>query len=341
MLNVLLLNAYSANHAERLRGLLTTDWRVSTLAEQDAAPLLETALREADALVTTRYGHTMPRAPRLRLIQSPVSGHDRVVEAAIPPGCTFCNVHEHETAVSEYVMLAMLEWKIGLARLDSGFRAGDWTGGVAIAGHTHGELAGRTLGIVGLGRIGRAVARRAKAFDMRVIAATRTPRSGEDHVDAQASLGELDAMLPRCDFLAMTCPLNDETRGLIDARRLALCKPELVIINVARAAVLDEEALYTALRGAHIAGAVLDVWYSYPTAEDPAARASRFPFHELSNVILTPHCSAWTDGLIERRWRFIAGNLDRLARGEPLQNIVFGPRVPAQASATTSTCLDN
>jgi phosphoglycerate dehydrogenase-like enzyme len=207
MLNVLLLNAYSANHAERLRGLLTTDWRVSTLDEKEAVASLEKALGEADALVTTRYGLTMPEAPRLRLIQSPVSGHDRVVEAAIPPQCTFCNVHEHETAVSEYVMLAMLEWKIGLARLDAGFRAGEWTGGVAVPGHTHGELAGKTLGLVGLGRIGRAVARRAKAFDMHVIAVTRTAlRSSEDHVDAQCSMGELDAMLPRCDFLAVTCP---------------------------------------------------------------------------------------------------------------------------------------
>ena len=341
MLNVLLLNAYSANHAERLRHLLTTKWQVSTLDESEREASLEAALRSADALVTTRYGLAMPPAPRLRLIQSPVSGHDRVVAAAIPPQCTFCNVHEHEIAVSEYVMLAMLEWKIRLARLDAGFRAGDWTGGVAVAGHTHGELAGKTLGLIGLGHIGRAVACRAKAFEMRVIAVTRTPRSGEDHVDAQGSMKELDELLPRCDFLAVTCPLNEETRGLIDARRLALCKAELVIINVARAAALDEVALYTALRDHRIAGAVLDVWYAYPTADNPAARPSRFPFHELSNVIVTPHCSAWTDGLIERRWRFIAGNLDRLARGEPLQNIVLRPRLPAQGGTPTLTCLDN
>ena len=329
MLNVLLLNAYSANHAERLRRLLTTKWQVATLDERRSGASLENALQEIDALVTTRFGRNMPPAPRLRLIQSPVSGHDRVVAAAIPPQCTFCNVHEHEIAISEYVMLAMLEWKIRLARLDAGFRAGDWTGGVAVSGHTHGELAGKTLGLVGLGRIGHAVARRAKAFDMRVIAVTRTPRSGEDHLDSQAAMAELDAMLPHCDFLAVTCPLNDETRGLIDARRLALCKAELVIINIARAAVLDEEALYTALRDQSIAGAILDVWYSYPTADNPNARPSRFSFHELANVIMTPHCSAWTDGLIERRWRFIAGNLDRLARGEPLQNIVLHPRKPA------------
>ena len=176
MLDVVLLNAYAANHAERLRRLLTTNWQVSTLDERAGEASLEGALRKADALVTTRYGVSMPKAPRLKLIQSPVSGHDRVVAAAIPPSCTFCNVHEHEIAVSEYVMLAMLEWEIRLMRLDAGFRAGNWRGGVAVAGHTHGELAGKTLGLIGLGQIGRAVARRAKAFDMNVVAVTRTPR---------------------------------------------------------------------------------------------------------------------------------------------------------------------
>jgi phosphoglycerate dehydrogenase-like enzyme len=332
MLNVLLLNAYSANHAERLRGLLRTSWHVATFDERVSGTSLEAGLREADALVTTRYASTMPPAPRLRLVQSPVSGHDRMDEAAIPPGCTVCNVHEHEIGVSEYVLLAMLDWNVGLARLDARLRGGNWTGGVAVAGHTHGELAGKTLGLIGVGRIGRAVARRAKAFDMRVIAVSRTLRSGEDHIDDQGSMHELDAMLPRCDFLAVTCPLNEMTRGLIDARRLALCKPQLVIINVARAAVLEEEALYRALRDRLIAGAVLDVWYAYPTPENPAARPSHLPFHELANVIMTPHCSAWTDGLIERRWRFIAGNLDRFARGEPVQNVIIGPRPLPQAN---------
>ena len=330
MLNVLLLNAYSANHAERLRRSLMTQWQVATLDEKEGEAALARALAEADALVTTRFGPSMPQAPRLKLIQSPVAGFDRVVEAAIPPGCSFCNAHEHEIAVSEYVLLAMLEWNVRLARLDASFRTGDWTGGVAVAGHTHGELAGKTVGLIGLGRIGRAVARRAKAFDMHVVGVTRTARASVDDLDALCPMQELDSMLPRCDFLVVSCPLDEATRGMIDARRLSLCKPQLVIVNVARAAILDEEGLYLALRDRIIAGAVLDVWYSYPTPSEPRAHPSRFPFHELSNVIMTPHCSAWTDGLIERRWRFIARNLDRLARGEPLQNVVFAPRGPAQ-----------
>jgi phosphoglycerate dehydrogenase-like enzyme len=272
----------------------------------------------------------LPSAPKLKLIQTPVSGYDRLEPATLPPDCVVCNVHEHETGIGEYAMLAMLEWSIGLARLDAGFRRGDWTGGVAVAGNTHVELSGKRLGIIGFGRIGQALARRAKAFDMQVSAVTRMPRPAGQPIDELAGMDKLDALLGRSDFIVVTCPINGETRGLVDARRLRLCKPSAVIINVARAQVIEEEALYQALRDRVIAGAVLDVWYSYPTPADNAPRPSRFPFHELPNLIMTPHCSAWTDGLIERRWRFIAGNLDRFARNEELRNIVIRPKAAAQ-----------
>ncbi|SDR35422.1 Phosphoglycerate dehydrogenase [Rhizobiales bacterium GAS113] len=330
VLNVLLLNAYAANHAERLRQALTTPWVVHTVREEEAGAKLEAALRDADALVSTRYGSTLPPAPKLKLIQIPVAGHDRLDPVTIPPDCVVCNVHEHETGISEYVMLAMLDWNVRLSHLDASFRAGDWTGGVAVAGHTHGELSGKKLGIIGFGRIGQALARRAKAFDMRVSAVTRASRPSAQPLDELAAMEHLDTLMAQSDFIVVTCPLNEETRGLIDARRLRLCKPSAVIVNVARAQVIEEEALYKALHGRVIAGAVLDVWYSYPTPADQAARPSRFPFHELPNLIMTPHCSAWTDGLIERRWRFIAGNLDRFARNEELRNVVIRPKAAAQ-----------
>jgi phosphoglycerate dehydrogenase-like enzyme len=133
----------------------------------------------------------------------------------------------------------------------------------------------------------------------------------------------IDDLLPQCDFVLIACPLTAETRGLIDARRLRLMRPQAVLVNVARAAIVDEEALFQALSSRSIAGAVLDVWYAYPTAEEPQAKPSRFPFESLDNVTMTPHASAWTDELIARRWRFIAANLDRFARGEALQNVVI------------------
>jgi phosphoglycerate dehydrogenase-like enzyme len=95
-----------------------------------------------------------------------------------------------------------------------------------------------------------------------------------------------------------------------------------VLINVARGDIVAEEALYAALRDKTIAGAVLDTWYVYPSSAEPDPYPSRFPFHELDNLIMTPHASGWTDKLLDRRWRVMAENLDRLAAGQELRNMV-------------------
>jgi phosphoglycerate dehydrogenase-like enzyme len=323
-MKVLLLNAYAAIHAERLRRLLTTPWDIATFREGDRRENLVAALADADAVVVTRYTADLPPAPRLKLIQSPAAGYDRMDAKAIPPGCVVCNVHEHAIGISEYVMLAMLEWQIGSRRIDANFRRGSWEDGLSVLGPTHGEVFGKTLGIVGLGHIGLAVARRAKAFGMRVTAATRTPRAHR-HVDWVVGIDALDAWLPECDFILIACPLSAGTRGLLNAPRLALCRRSAVIINVARAEIIEEAPLYAALRDGLIGGAVLDVWYRYPTPDDRDVPPASHPFHELPNVVMTPHCAAWTSGLFERRWGFIAANLDRFSSGEQLRNIVIGP----------------
>ena len=323
-MTVLLSGAYSAIHAERLRRLLTTPWTVATWREGDPDEARVAALAEADALIVTRFGAGMPPTPNLKLIQSPAAGYDRMDEAAVPRGCVVCNVHEHEIGISEYVMLAMLEWVIRLGRINANFKRGSWADGLSVLGPVHGELWGKTVGIVGLGHIGHGVARRAKAFGMRVVAATRTPRPARGAIDWIVGMDRLDEFLPNCDFILIACPLTSATRRLLDARRLALCKRSAVLINVARAEIIDEDALYATLRENIIGGAVLDVWYSYPSGEAQDARPSRHPFHELENVIMTPHCAAWTEGLFARRWSFIAANLDRFATGKTLKNVVIG-----------------
>ncbi|HEX5455080.1 MAG TPA: NAD(P)-dependent oxidoreductase, partial [Stellaceae bacterium] len=92
--------------------------------------------------------------------------------------------------------------------------------------------------------------------------------------------------------------------------------------NIARGGMIDEAAMYAALRDRTIAGAALDVWWQYPDAAEPMRRPSRFPFHELPNVIMTPHCSGWTEGMVRRRWDEIADNIGRFVRGEALVNLV-------------------
>jgi phosphoglycerate dehydrogenase-like enzyme len=121
----------------------------------------------------------------------------------------------------------------------------------------------------------------------------------------------------------IACALAPEATGLIDASRLALMKPGAMLINVARARIVDEDALYAALKDGHLGGAALDVWWQYPTEAEPERRPSRRPFHELPNVLMTPHSSSSSGATADRRWSAVAGNLDRFARGEPLQNVVL------------------
>ena len=100
-------------------------------------------------------------------------------------------------------------------------------------------------------------------------------------------------------------------------------KPGALLINVARAAIVDEDALYHALKDGHLGGAALDVWWQYPTADEPDRRPSRRPFHELPSVLITPHSSSSSEATADRRWSVVAANLDRLARGERLENVVL------------------
>ena len=174
-----------------------------------------------------------------------------------------------------------------------GFRAGSWVASPQFGGgRPHGEVLGRTLGIVGYGRIGREVAERAAGLKCRVLAANRSPITEPAPAETVYPLAELDRMLPACDTLLIACGLGPETRGLIDARRLALLKPGTLLINVARAPIVDEDALYDALKDGHLGGAALDVWWQYPTAAEPDRRTSRRPFHELPNVLMTPPAQA-------------------------------------------------
>lgn len=219
----------------------------------------------------------------------------------------------------------MLSLSRDFGRLDARLRQGVWESQWAVgapAPPLWPELAGRTLGILGYGRIGRAVARHARAFDMAVRAIRRNPerRAAEDRVRVDGP-GALNPVLREADHLAITLSLSSETRGLIGVRELGLMKRSAFLINVARGEVVEQAALYHALADGSIAGAALDVWYRYPS-EAGALRPSDAPFHELANVLMTPHVSGWTEGMLEARSRLIAANAARLLAGEPLLNLV-------------------
>jgi phosphoglycerate dehydrogenase-like enzyme len=313
-------------------GFLASAWDIE-VADQDDYAAFERALRDADALITMSWRGNVPPAPRLKLLQLPGAGLDEIDLSKVMAGTTVCNCFEHEIGIAEYVMGALLDWMINFRELDAHLRSGSWRGS-HLCGPRHGELFGKTLGIVGYGRIGRELAIRARAFGMTLRVVSRTPREGDAVVGRVDDLSKLDALLAEADFIVVTLPLSDTTRGLIDAEAFGRMKRTAVIVNVSRGAIIEEQALYVALKSRRIAGAVIDVWYRYPTPEKPEGQPASLPFHELDNILMTPHASAWTDGLLPRRSRAIAENLDRLAAGRPLLNVVRGPlETPALANA--------
>lgn len=302
---------------------LQTSWTITVVDAADPAALA-IALLDADAMISMNWRKDMPPAPKLKLLHLPGAGTDDIAFPSVPPQATVCNVFDHEIGIAEYVLAAMLQRVIGIPRMDAALRQGDWHGS-HLCGPRHGELHGQTLAIVGYGRIGREVAVRARAFGMKLLACNRTPRAGDGLVEKVAPMGDLDLLLAQADFVLLALPLDGSTTGLIGRARIALMKPTAVIINVARGALIDERALYEACRDRRIGGAVIDTWYRYPAAGETRGAPSSLPFHELDNVIMTPHGSGWTEGLLPRRCRVIAENLDRIARGEPLQNVVHSP----------------
>ena len=178
------------------------------------------------------------------------------------------------------------------------------------------ELAGATLGLVGLGSIGARVAEQASALGMRVVAV-------REHVEKEKPRGvievfppeEINEMLRQSDFVVLAAPLVDSTRGLINAARLAVMKPESYLINVGRGAQVDEHALATALREQRIAGAALDVFEQEPLPADS-------PLWRLENLLITPHTAGLTDKLWHRHYELFSDNLRRYLARQPLRFVV-------------------
>jgi len=283
-------------------------------------------LSSVDVLVSLAFTPEMgAAAKRLKLVQVPGAGLDRIDRTALPVGTALANVYGHEIGIAEYIVGAMLALTRSFGRIDASLRRGVWESQWGVGASPPPpwpELAGKTLGILGYGRIGQALARRARAFDMNVCAIRRDVlRSAAEGLSFLGGPADLDEVLRRSDYLAITLSLNDQTRGLLGARELGLMKPSAVLVNVARAEIVDEDALYRALEERRLAGAALDVWYRYPKEAGQTRPASR-PFHELSNVLMTPHVSGWTEGMLEARATLIAENIQRTARGEPPLNLI-------------------
>jgi len=320
-MKALFLGNVAADTANGIKTELVPELQIEIVA--DPKELSPEIAASADILVTNIWRADYRPAPQVRLVQSVATGIEWIEQSALPPGVPICNAYGHETAIAEYVLMVMLVWSHRFREIEGDFRVhSSWRPSWVHSGAPHGEIRGSTLGIIGLGRVGQEVARRAAAFGCRILAANRSPRPAGDGVERVYPFTALDEMLPLCDTVAICTAFGPETERLIDARRLGLMKRSALLVNIARGAIVDEDALYTALRDQTIGGAAIDVWWQYPTAAEPERRPSKHPFHELPNVIMTPHCSGWTAGMVRRRWDEVADNINRFVRGDPLINVV-------------------
>jgi len=324
MHTVLVQGCIAVAKVDLLRVRLDQDWRVTTWQPGDPLEAFGPLAAAADVVVGGGIPvQPWPAVPRLKLFQIPWAGHEFTSPDRMPAGVPVCNTFEHESTIAEYVLLGMLESQIGLGKMDAEFRAKGWAGRLPGSGTPHGELRGATVGIVGYGHIGHEVAVRARAFGMRVLGIRRSQPPCPPELDWLGTQERLDELLATSDFVVIACDLNDETRGLIDARRLGLMKPTAVIINVARGKIIDEAALFDALQARRIGGAVIDAWYNYNEPGKPEVWPANLPFEELDNILCSGHVSAWTEEMNERRWDLVAENARRVIRGEPPRNLLY------------------
>ncbi len=323
-MNVVLYGNFAASQKARIQQYLQTPCDLAAFFDDADRAEKAAALAQADVLVSTGYGANDPPAPRIRLLQCASAGTDRVDLTRLPPGCIFCNVFGHEIAIAEYIIGSVLYWALDLNALGSVLKKGTWTLPEWTGGPEHGEAYGSTIGIVGFGRIGREVALRAKALGMRVLAlsAWRSGPPDMQLLDGAFESAEAETFLRQCDYFSVCAPLSDETRALVNARWFSGMKSNAVIISVGRGEVIEEAALYRALKDGQIRAASIDVWYRYPKPSGEAVRPSAFPFHELPNIVMTPHASGRTHGTWDRRFADVARNIDAFARGEPLMNVI-------------------
>jgi D-3-phosphoglycerate dehydrogenase len=225
-------------------------------------------------------------AARLRAAIRHGAGLDMIpVEAATSAGVLVANVPAvNARSVAEHVMFVTLALLRRFRMVDRDLRAKGW-----LAGRDHAnantELAGKTIGIVGLGAVGQAVGHiAAHGFDLNVVATTRSMRPAPDKVGFLS----IDALVEQSDIIVLCCPLTEETRGLISRERISRMKPNALLINVSRGPVVDDEALIEALRKGSIGGAALDVFATQPLPQN-------HPYFGFDNVIVTPHMAGITE----------------------------------------------
>ena len=310
MSKVLFINGQGPQVAETFTRLAPVDFSVEVLPYGSPPETVLTALADADYLVlhpATLTGEVIRQAQHLKLIQLLAAGYDKVdlataQQCAIPVAT---NGGANAWAVAEHAIALLLALYKRLVACDAAVRRGDWR--QPVDGFNTFELAGKTVGIVGAGNIGRKVARRLHAFETQILyyAPNEVPEL-EEALGARRV--RLDELVTQADVISLHAPLTPATPGLLGAPQFAAMKPGTVLINTSRAELVDEAALIDALLQRKIAGAGLDVFPQEPIRRD-------HPLLALDNVLLTPHTAGHAFEGWARRCEFAWLNIRRVAAG--------------------------
>ncbi len=315
MANIVFLNAAKVDYDHTLDFSALQACGKLTLYESSSAEEIPARVQDQEVVITKE----IPLGPELieqfpagvRLICEAGTGYNNIdLETASKKGIRVCNIPAYSTgAVAQLAVTLLLDLCSSLSVQQKMLANGDYRNFTDALSVRHVEAAGKTLGLVGAGRIGRQVLRVARALDMPALVYTRTPRTWEDPGIRNAS--SFDQLLRESDFISIHCPLTPKTRHLFDAKAFAAMKPTACIINTARGPIIDEPALVEALRSGRIAGAALDVQEHEPLSPDS-------PLFRLDNVVLTPHIGWKCAEARQRLLGVLARNIRGFLDGKPV-----------------------
>lgn len=301
-MKIVIIGDFPKTTLKEIVGQFPSEWRVVI----GAAKKVESELADAEVIIPEHVvvdGPFLDRTRKLKLVQTG-AGFDNV---AIPE-CTQRGIYVanaagvNSAAVAEHVLAFIFCWYKNMILLDARLKRGGYA-----MGYAGSELAGKTTGIIGMGSIGKAVARRAMALEMKVLGYAIRPVD----VGGKVQMTDLTTLLGVSDVITLHCSLNDQTRHMIGRREFDCMKPSAFLINTARGPIVDEASLVEALQTKKIAGAGLDVFEN-----EPLPRNS--PLRKMKNVILTPHTAGMPDGLKfhQKRYAFFVENILRVSRGQ-------------------------
>lgn len=324
-MKILVADSGLAPHLDLMREHLATPAAVLNAQE---VPDLAAALGQADVIVTSKFSAELAQqAPQIRLLHAAGVGTDGIDFAALSDQIPVATTSHHEDSIAEHSVMALIALQRSLLRQDALLRHGKWESAAYNPDFPQPQtLKGKVVTFLGFGAIGQATWSLMRHFGISGIAIT-----GSGATDAQqhglqwaGSTADLDKALIESDILIISIPLLPQTTGLIGSHELDLLGAQGLVVNVARGPIIDQDALFASLSNKTIAGAAIDVWYSYPDANGNGFPSSA-PFASLDNVLMTPHASGVTQDTFASRALSITQNINRLVANEPLLDLVERP----------------